>query len=63
MPTSFRFKSTTLRFETPEIMPDEVEVEKELGSGAFGVVFKGKCRGINVAIKVVIREVAYIESI
>lgn len=29
----------------------EMELDKEVGRGAYGVVFKGRCRGRDVAIK------------
>lgn len=34
-----------------ELDPSEIELGSELGSGAFGVVYKGKLRGKDVAIK------------
>jgi serine/threonine protein kinase len=34
-----------------ELDPSEIELSSELGSGAFGVVYKGKLRGKDVAIK------------
>jgi serine/threonine protein kinase len=34
-----------------EIDPSELTIEKEIGSGAYGIVYKGKWRGGDVAIK------------
>jgi serine/threonine protein kinase len=44
---------STLRPETltPEIQDNEIELIEELGSGCFGKVYLGKCRGKDVAIK------------
>lgn len=36
----------------PEIRFEELEFHEKIGKGCFGSVFKGKCRGISVAIKV-----------
>jgi len=36
---------------TPEILPSEITVTETLGVGSFGKVLKGKCRGKDVAIK------------
>ena len=35
----------------PEIDPNEVERKELLGEGSFGLVYRGKCRGQEVAIK------------
>lgn len=34
-----------------EISPDEIEIGKKLGRGAFGTVYRGKLHGKDVAIK------------
>jgi hypothetical protein len=39
-------------FGPPEIQPEEVELIRPLGSGAFGTVWLGRCRAIEVAVKV-----------
>mmetsp|Transcript_17936 Transcript_17936/g.50540 ORF Transcript_17936/g.50540 Transcript_17936/m.50540 type:complete len:529 (+) Transcript_17936:60-1646(+) len=36
----------------PEISPSEIELEKLIGEGTFGKVYRGKCRGKEVAVKV-----------
>lgn len=41
-----------VKFKTPTIQPNEVHCEKSIGKGTFGEVFKGKCRGETVAIKI-----------
>jgi len=38
--------------KTPEIQPHEIEVKDTIGVGAFGKVIRGKCRGKDVAIKI-----------
>jgi serine/threonine protein kinase len=35
----------------PEIRAEEIIIEEKIGGGCFGSVFKGKCRGVTVAIK------------
>jgi len=39
------------QFGPPEILPDEITYEEKIGGGCFGNVYKGKCRGVEVAIK------------
>ena len=41
-----------VKFKTPTIQPQEVQLEKSIGKGSFGEVFKGTCRGQTVAIKI-----------
>eukprot|EP01114_Cavostelium_apophysatum_P014808 TRINITY_DN3928_c0_g1_i1.p1 TRINITY_DN3928_c0_g1~~TRINITY_DN3928_c0_g1_i1.p1 ORF type:complete len:545 (+),score=163.03 TRINITY_DN3928_c0_g1_i1:159-1793(+) len=40
----------------PEIRYDEITWGEKIGGGCFGSVFKGKCRGINVAIKQLLKQ-------
>jgi serine/threonine protein kinase len=34
----------------PEIDPEEIEIQKKIGEGSYGSVYKGRCRGKDVAI-------------
>ena len=48
-------KEAIARFsEAPEIKDGEISFNETdvLGEGTFGVVYKGKCRGCNVAVKI-----------
>lgn len=36
---------------TPEIHPSEIEIVHVLGDGAYGTVYKGRCRSNEVAVK------------
>jgi len=40
----------------PEIRFEELEWGEKIGTGCFGNVYKGKCRGINVAIKQLLKQ-------
>jgi len=40
----------------PEIRFEELEWGDKIGTGCFGNVYKGKCRGINVAIKQLLKQ-------
>lgn len=37
---------------SPEVRLEEIECREKIGGGCFGQVFKGRCRGYDVAIKV-----------
>lgn len=39
------------QLETAIIEPGELVLQEKIGKGNFGVVWKGKCRGVDVAIK------------
>ena len=40
-----------MAFGASEVGFHEIELGEQLGSGSFGVVYSGKCRGIVVAVK------------
>eukprot|EP01125_Pyxidicula_operculata_P000455 TRINITY_DN10484_c0_g1_i1.p1 TRINITY_DN10484_c0_g1~~TRINITY_DN10484_c0_g1_i1.p1 ORF type:complete len:491 (+),score=105.96 TRINITY_DN10484_c0_g1_i1:110-1582(+) len=42
--------------KAPEISPTEIEKTEVIGSGSFGKVYRGKCRGQNVAIKILLKQ-------
>lgn len=44
-------KSSSKKVLAPKISANEMEKGKVLGQGMFGVVYLGKCRGHEVAIK------------
>lgn len=43
----------------PEIAPDEIHCLEVIGSGSFGKVVRGKCRGKEVAIKILHKPVTF----
>lgn len=43
----------------PEIQPDEIHCLEVIGSGSFGKVVRGKCRGKEVAIKILHKPVTF----
>jgi serine/threonine protein kinase len=45
-------KPMDIESTTPEINPTDVELGEMIGEGAFSKVYKGKCRGVEVAIKI-----------
>ena len=45
-------KGEVKRGRAPEIKYDEIEFGELIGKGCFGSVWKGRCRGVEVAIKV-----------
>jgi hypothetical protein len=45
-------KGVVSQDRAPEIRYEEIEWGEKIGGGCFGSVYKGKCRGIPVAIKV-----------
>eukprot|EP01100_Stratorugosa_tubuloviscum_P013771 TRINITY_DN708_c0_g3_i1.p1 TRINITY_DN708_c0_g3~~TRINITY_DN708_c0_g3_i1.p1 ORF type:complete len:542 (+),score=245.95 TRINITY_DN708_c0_g3_i1:107-1732(+) len=54
LPTITRPTGPVLEFETkgpPEIQPGEIEYGRKIGGGNFGEVFRGTCRGKEVAVK------------
>jgi sterile alpha motif and leucine zipper-containing kinase AZK len=42
---------TTNETQAPDIQSSEVKVQEKIGTGCFGTVFKGSCRGKDVAVK------------
>lgn len=40
----------------PEISRDEIDIFDPLGEGMFGAVYRGRCRGKDVAVKVLHRQ-------
>jgi len=45
-----------LKDRTPDIKSDEIQVFQEISGGCFGTVYKGKCRGQNVAVKKLLKQ-------
>lgn len=43
-------------FGPPEVHPEEITYHEKVGGGCFGSVFKGECRGKEVAIKKLFRQ-------
>jgi hypothetical protein len=43
-------------FGPPEILPEELTYHTKIGGGCFGSVFRGECRGKEVAIKKLFRQ-------
>jgi len=49
-------KGEVIHDRAPEVRSEEVILGEKIGSGCFGSVYKGKCRGINVAVKQLLKQ-------
>jgi len=49
-------KGEVIHDRAPEIRAEEIILGEKIGSGCFGSVYRGKCRGFNVAIKQLLKQ-------
>jgi hypothetical protein len=49
-------KGEVINDRVPEILSTEIQWGTQIGGGCFGSVYMGKCRGINVAIKKLLKQ-------